>query len=78
MKPGSTAGTSLRLAQGWSGVIDGWYSVLTMVHANTMSGSVQTGARPRTHRRDSSAAPRVPSSTAGTPMYQNTQCRLSS
>ena len=47
-----------------------------MVHANTMSGSVQVGASPRRHLRASSAAPSVPSTTAGTPMYQNTQCRL--
>ena len=47
-----------------------------MIHANTISGSVQPGARPRRQRRASSAAPSVPSSTAGTPMYQNTQCRL--
>ena len=56
----------------------GSYSVVTMAHAKIMRGSVQAGAWPRRHRRESSAAPRVASTTAGTPIYQNTQCRLSS
>ena len=49
-----------------------------MVHANVISGRVHSGAWPRRHLRASSAAPAVPRITAGTPMYQNTQCRLSS
>ena len=48
-----------------------------MIQPNTISGSVQAGARPRRQRRASRAAPSAASSTAGTPMYQNTQCRLS-
>ena len=49
-----------------------------MVHANVISGNVHNGAWPRTHRRASSAAPTVARITAGTPTYQNTQCRLCS
>src|SRR6202020_1616739 len=42
--PGSTAGTMRRLAHGWSGVIDGRYRNVTIVHANVISGSVHSGA----------------------------------
>ena len=76
MKPGSTVGTSRRLAHGWSGVIAGLYSVVTMAHAKIIRGSTQVGACPRRHLRASSAAPSVASATAGTPMYQKTQCML--
>ena len=74
--PGSTAGTSRRLAQGWSGVIAGRYSVETMDQEKTSRGSVQAGAPRRTHRKMRTTAPAVPRITAGMPMYQNTQCRL--
>ena len=57
MRPGSTAGTSRRLAHGWCGVIAGLYRNSVIVHANTSSGSTQTGDCPRTHRRASSAMP---------------------
>src|SRR5258708_9648397 len=76
MKPGRTAGTSLRLAHGWTGTIAGRYKHVTIVHANTRSGSVHRGSRPIRHLRDSTAAPAVASNTAGTPLYQNNQRRL--
>ena len=74
--PGRTAGTSRRLAHGWSGVIAGRYKVDTIAQEKTSNGSVQAGTWRRTHRKTSTAAPAVPRITAGMPIYQNTQCRL--
>src|SRR5258708_40365365 len=76
MKPGRTAGTSLRLAHGWTGTIAGRYKHVTIVHANTRSGSVHRDSRPIRHLRDSTAAPAVASSTDGTPFYQNAHCTI--
>jgi hypothetical protein len=56
----------------------GRYRNVTVVHANVISGNVQSGAWPRRHRRASRAAATVARITAGTPMYQNTQCKVCS
>ena len=86
ISPGRTTGTSRRLAQGWSGMMPGRHRTVTVTHPMIISGSAQIRAAPvsrqvsseRRHRRASSARPRVPRMTAGTPMYQITQYRLSS
>ena len=87
MKPGSTRGTSSRLAQGWSGTVSGTQSRRNVAGTRISSGSAHTRARPlssvqvssaRPQRRTSRARPKPPSSTAGIPMYQVTQYRLSS
>ena len=86
ISPGSTNGTSRRLAHGWSGDTAGRHSTVTITHRAIISGSAQTrAAAPGSfqvtsacaHRRASIARPNAPSSTAGTPRYQITQYRLS-
>ena len=87
MNPGSTSGTRTRLAHGWSGAVCGSQSTITVVQAKIKSGSPQARAAPsasahrrsaRTQRRTSRAIPNPPRSSAGIPMYQMTQYRLSS
>ncbi len=70
-----TIGTSLREAKGWSGVIAGRQSVVTVVHPITASGSSQPNSSPLARRRASTAAATVASTTAGIPTYQKTQSR---
>ncbi len=76
--PGSTTGTSRRLAHGWSGTMPGFHKVVTTAQPMTRTGRPQIRAAPRRNLRASCAAPNVASSTAGSPMYQITQYRLSS
>ena len=87
IRPGSTAGTSRRLAHGWSGTVPGRHRTLTVAQPIISSGRAQIRAVPdgsfhvmsaRTTRRASSARPNTPSSRAGKPMYQITQYSVSS
>ena len=87
IRPGSTNGTSRRLAQGWSGATAGRHSTVTITQIAIMAGSAQIRAAALgsfqvssafVHRRARTARPKAPSSTAGAPRYQITQYRLSS
>ena len=73
ISPGMTIGTSRRDAHGWSGVIAGRQSVVTVVQQMISHGSSQPNSRPRRRRPASTAAAKTASATAGTPRYQNTQ-----
>jgi hypothetical protein len=84
-RPGSTNGTSRRLAHGWSGETAGRYSTVTITQTAISSGSAHTRAaspgsrqvvKARTPRRANTARPNAPSSTAGAPRYQTTQYKL--
>ena len=86
IRPGSTNGTSRRLAHGWSGETAGRNSTVTITQIAIISGSAQTRATALgsdqvssafVHRRARIARPNAPSSTAGAPRYQITQYRLS-